>query len=118
MSDIFEESIKQIQSIVNDGERCANQIFDACDKLSKVLRVADVKTAEKCGEQVARILEACHFQDFSGQRATKVIAHLKHGKSKVGPIEPKALTKEEALMQGPAAEAANQDDIDKLFENA
>lgn len=118
MADVFEESIKQLKSIVNDGERCANQIFDAVDKLNKVLRVADVKTAEKAGEQVARIIEACHFQDFSGQRASKIIAHLNHAKSKVGAIETKELTDSEALLQGPAAETANQADIDKLFENA
>ena len=118
MSDIFEDSIKILQALVKDTEKCANNIFDACEKLGKEVNSLDKKAQEKIREQIARIIENCHFQDFTGQRTTSVINHLKHGKSKVGAITPKALTKEEALMQGPQLETASQEEIDKLFEKS
>jgi len=117
MADLFEDSIAQLKAIVSDSERCANQIFDACEKLGKELAGVDTATVEKINEQVARIIEACHFQDFSGQRSAKIINHMNYAKDTVGPIEQKALSKDEQLMQGPQTEAASQDDIDKLFEN-
>jgi len=66
-------------------------------------------------EYITRIFESCHFQDFSGQRATKIISNLDEIKAQTGPIEMKELSEEEALKQGPQIETANQADIDKLF---
>lgn len=118
MPDIFDESIKILQALVKDTERCANNIFSACEEIGKNLDELDKKSAEKISKQLAVIIESCHFQDFTGQRTTSVISHLKYGKKKAGPIKPKILTKEESLMQGPQLETASQEEIDKMFEEA
>lgn len=118
MPDIFDESIKILQALVKDTERCANDIFDACEKLGKHVEKLDTKTQENIREQIAKIIESCHFQDFTGQRTTSVIKHLQHGKQVAGNIESKQVSFEESLMQGPQLETANQDEIDKLFEKA
>ncbi len=118
MADIFEESIKILQALVKDTERCADNIFDACEKLGKEVNKLDKKAQENIREQLARIIESCHFQDFTGQRTTTVISHLKHGKEKAGPIEAKILSFEESLTQGPQLETASQEEIDKMFENS
>ena len=33
MSDIFEQTIKEVNAIVNDSERCANDIFEASESI-------------------------------------------------------------------------------------
>ena len=118
MADIFEESTKILKALVKDTEKCADKIFAACEQLGKLVDKVDKKEQEKFREQIANIIEACHFQDFTGQRTTTVISHLKHGKEKAGPIEAKILSFEESLMQGPQLETASQEEIDKLFENS
>jgi chemotaxis protein CheZ len=118
MADIFDDSIKILQALVKDTERCANDIFDACEKLGKYAQKLDDKTQENIREQIAKIIESCHFQDFTGQRTTSVIKNLQHGRQVAGVIESKEVSFEESLMQGPQLETANQDEIDKLFEKA
>jgi chemotaxis regulatin CheY-phosphate phosphatase CheZ len=118
MPDIFDESTKILKALVKDTEKCADKIFTACEQLGKLVDKVDKKQQEKFREQIATIIESCHFQDFTGQRTTTVISHLKHGKEKVGAIEPKTLSFEESLMQGPQLETASQEEIDKLFEKA
>jgi chemotaxis protein CheZ len=117
MADIFDDSIKILQALVKDTERCANNIFDACESIGRILPNLKGDDVENIRNQLAVIIESCHFQDFTGQRTTSVINHLKYGKEKVGAIEPKALSHKESLMQGPQLETASQADIDKMFES-
>jgi chemotaxis regulatin CheY-phosphate phosphatase CheZ len=117
MTDIFNESINELKALVSDSEKCANEIFSACENIQKNISVLDSSVAETINSQIARIIEACHFQDFTGQRTTKVISHLKYGLEKAGKIEPKKLSFEESLTQGPQQKTASQEDIDKLFES-
>jgi len=118
MPDIFDESTKELYALVKDSERCANEIFSACENIQKQLNKIDEKTAEAINSQIVRIIESCHFQDFAGQRTKKVVSHLRHGKEQVGQIETKVLSAEESLTQGPQVEIASQEEIDKLFNEA
>ena len=61
------------------------------------------------------ILENCHFQDFCGQRGTKVISYLNEIETNGADTELKEKEGDERLLNGPELDTANQDEIDKLF---
>ena len=109
MVDIFDDSIEKLNSIIKDSETCADKIIEHCEEIQKL------NTNEEVNALISGIIEATHFQDFTGQRAQKVISNLNEIKSKTGAIEAEEKSDEEQLMQGPQDEAPNQDDIDKLF---
>lgn len=119
MTDIFEDTAGEVRAIVNDTEKCANNIFEAAESIvEQISEVEDDTLREQISENVTKIFEACHFQDFAGQRATKILENLEEISSKTGSISKRQLSEEESLKQGPQLQDASQEDIDKMFEEA
>jgi len=122
-------AMSQIGLIVETTESAANQIMQAVDEIMNAR--ADISPAayrsfveEKC----LAVLEACSFQDITGQRITKVVETLLTLEDKLAALsgllgeeaeaEPEAALEGDAvLLNGPAmpGEGVDQDEIDKLF---
>jgi chemotaxis protein CheZ len=118
----------ELGEVVRETESATDRIMTAVEEiLGADLTGADPDTAAKVGEAACRVLEACSFQDITGQRLNK-IAHLLGGfqsgldrmlhllGSDIEDAPPKPKTKEQALLKGPQleGEGIGQDDVDKL----
>lgn len=119
----------EIEAALHEASNAANAIISSAEAL-----LASDGTEDNTTE-VLRILEACNFQDISGQRLTKALhaiafidARLARGASRdtcqdpgddvPSPEEAEREAWERAnLVHGPASsdEALGQDEIDKLF---
>lgn len=124
-------AMNEIGMIVETTESAANQIMDAVDiilNLSPDTPPTDYRAVveEKC----LSMMEACAFQDLTGQRSTKVVETLMHIEDKLGKLaallgddeEPQAdappqRTGDDVLLNGPSmpGEGVDQDDIDAMF---
>lgn len=124
-------AMNELGMIVETTETAANQIIDAVDVilgLPRDLAHETYRTAveEKC----STLIEACAFQDLTGQRSTKVIETLLLIEDKLGKLaalmgddeEPPAQaveqrTGDDVLLNGPSmpGEGVDQDDIDAMF---
>ncbi len=137
----FEGMSDQLDAIVGATEKATNTILQAAEAMSEAaeeLRGADDAAArEKLCDRIAgetmEIMQACAFQDITGQRVTKIVSSLRFVEERVGvmadiwgrdeieelaasmPSEEK--TGDEVLLHGPQLpdEAISQDEIDKLF---
>jgi chemotaxis protein CheZ len=94
--------------------------------------VAVQNMADEANAKTIDILEACNFQDISGQRTTKVIKTINYLEERILSmigiwgedgfegieVEKHALEGDAALLHGPQHEevAINQADIDALFD--
>jgi chemotaxis protein CheZ len=124
----------ELDAVVEHTAAATNEILDVCEGLEKLQSELSGKAAERLGEAVTRIYEACSFQDITGQRITKVVSALKviearvaavtarfGGSGEAPPPEPEApaepVTEGRALANGPQlpAAAASQEDIDRLL---
>lgn len=121
--------MSQMGLIVETTESAANQIMQAVDEIMNAR--ADLSppayrsfVEEKC----LSVLEACSFQDITGQRITRVVETLLTLEDKLAGLsalldeeqaaEPEAAAEGDALfLNGPAmpGEGVDQDEIDKLF---
>ncbi len=116
MKDLFSLAKDEISALVKDSEICANNIINASENLSKLAEgVANQEIANLIKIEVSKIFEATYFQDFTGQRCTKIKEIFEEIFETTGKIMPKEKSFEKSLMEGPQAQTANQDDIDKLF---
>ncbi|HCR86149.1 MAG TPA: hypothetical protein DIV86_05670 [Alphaproteobacteria bacterium] len=116
MTSAIKASEQEIKALIKDTEKCANNIFTAIETAQKqVQKISDKKLQEQISEQLTIILENCHFQDFCGQRGTKVISYLNEIKKGGADIKLKEKTGDARLLNGPELEGANQAEIDKLF---
>lgn len=71
------EAIGQLDSVIEVTEIAANQIMDACDALITLQGTIGGVAGEQIGRAVTTILEACGFQDLTGQRIVKVARTLR-----------------------------------------
>lgn len=62
----------QLGAVVEATEVAANQIMDACDTLQTVGMEVGGEHAQRIGNAVTTIYEACGFQDLTGQRIVTV----------------------------------------------
>lgn len=121
-------AMNQMGLIVETTESAANQIMQAVDEILNVDKGASHADYRDMVEQKCLIvLEACSFQDLTGQRITKVVETLLTLEDKLAALS--ALLDEDAapldaaspgddvLLNGPAmpGEGVDQDEIDKLF---
>ncbi|MGE3866495.1 MAG: protein phosphatase CheZ [Hyphomonadaceae bacterium] len=121
-------AMSEIGLIVETTESAANTIMAAVDDimgLPAAGAIADYREAvhAKC----LAVLEACAFQDLTGQRITKVVAILLTLEDKLAALSALLDAEDEApspapsagaaLLQGPVApgEGVDQDAIDRLF---
>ena len=140
----FATMSEQLDAIVGATETATDTILERMenvDGLTEDLRAADDAEkrnalCDRINENTMLAIEACTFQDLTGQRVSKIVRSMKFVEERVnamvslwGQDEIDRMAKEfaekstkegdEALLNGPALptdEAISQDDIDKLFE--
>lgn len=122
----------ELEAIVQTTEEAANIIMEECEALQKI-------AGEEGNAAIARILEACSFQDLTGQRRTKIRRALDLAEERTQKIadvlrarfadleslnpvhageEGGAGGADAALMNGPQlpGQGLSQEEIDKLLD--
>jgi chemotaxis protein CheZ len=119
MSNLITASAKELKAALKETEKAANKIMSAAEAIQKdISKLADKKTAEKISKSLMKIFENSNFQDLTGQRMNKVLKNLDEIKISGGSFKSnKTKSFEQSLMEGPQLKAANQADIDKLFDS-
>ncbi|WP_439814052.1 protein phosphatase CheZ [Zavarzinia sp. CC-PAN008] len=131
----------ELDAIVLATETATHDILDASEKMGglisdlQILLADDAEArpkAEALENHLVTILEACNFQDITGQRITKVVRTLRFVEERVMsmigiwgvdafvdlPMGNEVVAQgDEALLNGPqlANQGLSQDDIDALF---
>lgn len=123
----------ELDAVVAATEVATEAIMDACDAMSAQAAKLAPAEAEVLTAEVTKILEACSFQDITGQRITKVVKSLKTIDEKVSRLlsilddkvpglqqaveDGDTRTGDAKLLNGPqmADKAISQEDIDKLL---
>ncbi len=125
----------ELNEVIKATEDATNQIMDAAEAIQTIadnLAASDAK--ERLVARADDLIQACTFQDITGQRIRKVLRMHEHIEARVGNLVkifggalpegytlkniPSASSRpDEALMNGPqlGKDAPSQDDIDKLF---
>lgn len=130
----------ELDSIVAETEKATHRILNASEEIGEILdkikeRVDDVGAHVMVDEAMGKtieIMEACNFQDLSGQRTTKVIKTIHFLEERILSmigiwgaegfkgieVEKEILEGDAALLQGPQDEGQgiDQSDIDALFD--
>jgi chemotaxis protein CheZ len=120
----------ELDAVVRDTEHATNSIMSEAEILLNVDVVTLSAYKAQVDEAMMRIIEACAFQDLTGQRVNKVIATLRHieervshfadalGVTDTAHVETNEERRQrELILNGPALNgpAASQDDIDAMF---
>jgi len=119
---------------VRHTEEATNKIMDEAEALVKLSGgIGDKALGAKIGESAVKVMEACSFQDITGQRVKKILQIEEQVEMRVdrlvelfgGKIEDTGATTlatgreraDESLMAGPQnkGEGVNQADVDKLL---
>lgn len=127
-------AMTEIGMIVETTESAANQIMQAAEEiLAQPAEAAPGAYRAFVEERCLLTMEACAFQDLTGQRIAKVVEMLLKLESKIGglaellgdgseesaetPAETSDGAGDEILLNGPAnpGEGVDQNDIDRLF---
>ncbi len=122
---------EQLDAVVKDTETATETIMSLAEGLMDDLPGADPEEyKERVDGVMMEIIEACSFQDLTGQRVNKVVKTLQHIEERISrfadvmgavdaPSEDRR-TREEKLLNGPAlgGPATSQDAIDALFDGA
>lgn len=134
----------ELSSVVSQTETATSQIFDGVEKIEEIARELRTMKIDEYGQQriaeisdmCTTIIEACSFQDLTGQRINKVVRTLAFIEERVqkmmeiwGAEEIKLLPVPDAdgihmkdvggvVLHGPqdAEKTNSQSDIDKLFD--
>jgi chemotaxis protein CheZ len=137
----FDSMSEQLDAIVAATEKATNTILEAaeamCDAAEELRGTEDAEARGKLCDRItgesSEIMQACAFQDITGQRVSKIVSSMRFVEERVSvmaeiwgreeieelaetlPTEEK--TGDEALLHGPQLpdEAISQDEIDKLF---
>jgi len=134
----------ELDAIVLATENATNEILEATERVDKELtQIAALAhedqdillIADKIANEITCILEACNFQDITGQRITKVVSTMKFLEERIlsmidiwgfeslidipvqEAVDSEGLNDEE-LLNGPQMEneGISQSDIDALFD--
>lgn len=130
----------ELDAIVETTEQATHKILNSTEEIGELLdklkeRSTDVGANNIIDEAMGKtieIMEACNFQDLSGQRTTKVIRTINYLEERILTmigiwgeeefvginVEKEELEGDDALLHGPQHEdhAINQADIDALFD--
>ncbi|MHA1598466.1 MAG: protein phosphatase CheZ [Alphaproteobacteria bacterium] len=130
----------ELGAIVDATEQATHSILNATEEIDELVdklkeRSSDVGAQEMMGEinsKTIAILEACNFQDISGQRTNKVVKTINYLEERILSmieiwgaegfkdvvVDREVLEGDAALLQGPQMEdtAISQDDVDALFD--
>lgn len=128
----FSTAAVELGEIAAEASKATNDIMNAAETVEQISASLDKDTATKLSDAMARIYEACAFQDITGQRISKVINAIQNIEAKVvglaracggavetQPVDTRAAGDESKLLNGPqlAVNKKSQDEIDKLFES-
>jgi len=126
---LFGNTADELEEIVTETARAANEIMDAAEMVEKVAATVDPAAGTALMDAVTKIYEASSFQDITGQRITKVVRVLQSLETKLASLADafgpatgvgtaKAPEGDQALLNGPQLNknASSQSDIDALFE--
>jgi chemotaxis protein CheZ len=126
----------ELEEVIRHTEAATNTIMDEAEAIQRLAdSLAQGESAaiqEQLRKHVANMMEACTFQDITGQRIRKVLKLLDYVESRIGNlvkifggalpegyvIKPQFGSRpDEELMNGPqlSKDAHNQDDIDRIF---
>ncbi len=143
--DRVQAASNELDAIVLATETATNTILEASEEINQLctglidLGSGDPVVTEVAGmitSQVIRVMEACNFQDITGQRITKVVTTLQVIEDRIKaiidiigkdaftelPLPPQGTEvdpdDESHLLSGPQAsgEGVSQDEIDALFD--
>lgn len=122
----------ELDAVVAATEEATSTIMDSCDAIAEYSEALDSAHKDFMLAQVTKVLEACSFQDITGQRITKVIRSLIVIDEKINalmavleekiPGLPSTVLEDKRegdnrLLNGPQMpdKAISQEDIDKLL---
>jgi chemotaxis protein CheZ len=120
----------ELDAVVRDTERATETIMTEAEGLMALAPTDLAAYKAEVDAAMMRMIEACSFQDLTGQRVTKVIATLRHIEERVGKfagalgVKDSAPTEtaeekraRELILNGPAVNGptTSQNDIDALF---
>jgi len=124
-------AMNEIGMIVETTETAANKIMDTVDQILNLPQDLDAAVyRDAVEEKCMALMEACAFQDLTGQRSTKIVETLMHIEDKLGLLaelvgaeeepneaEQETRTGDDVLLNGPSmpGEGVDQDDIDAMF---
>lgn len=131
-------NLDELREVIDAAEASTNTILEAAERIEKIARELSNEGEENAarGEDLAHnvitIFEACHFQDLSGQRITRVIQSLAAIDHRINAmveawragdlVDESALKSHHSndpLARGPAmtsdTNVVSQDDVDALF---
>ena len=135
----FQNMAEQLDEIISTTEKATDTILENLESIGDVATAlrndGKAEEADKIDAAITNSMEACTFQDITGQRVTKIVRSMQFVEERVGAMvdvigrdEIVDLAKtmgddelgkelEDALLQGPALEGdgISQDEIDKLF---
>lgn len=138
----FESVSQHLEEIVGSTENATNQILEhieGIDNVADEIRASEdlgqmPDLCDKINEHTMQAIEACTFQDITGQRISRIINSMEFVEQRVnamielmGRTDIEALgvelpesdqrTGDDALLNGPQlpGEEISQDEIDKLF---
>lgn len=130
----------ELDAIVATTEEATNAILDATEAIEeRIMKIsalggeqANLDLLDEMSRFTIKIMEACNFQDLSGQRITKVVKTIKYLEDRIGTmidiwgaeefagieVKKEEKTEDQALIHGPQMkdEGVNQDDIDSMFD--
>lgn len=141
----FQSMSDQLDEIVGATERATHSILEQMEQVDELVdeiraeEDAEKRAAlcDKVNDQTMQAIEACTFQDITGQRVTKIVRSMKFVEERVNAMvslwgveaieqmaekygeDSDAVDADSALLNGPAlpSEASiSQDEIDKLFD--
>lgn len=131
----------ELDAVIEATEQATGTIMDACEAIETITTKSDNDdVAQGVQSEIAKIYEACSFQDITGQRINKVVSTMKEIEQKVehllraispaGVVEVcektapnseegqgKPAPSDEDLLNGPQmpGESMSQEDIDKML---
>lgn len=126
----------ELEEVIRATENATNTIMDEAEAIQKIADTLAQSESDAVREQLRKhvsiMIEACTFQDITGQRIRKVLKLLDYVESRIGNlvklfggalpdgyvIKPQFGNRpDEELMNGPqlTKDAHNQDDIDRIF---
>jgi chemotaxis protein CheZ len=123
----------ELDAIVSTTEEATNAIMEACENIQLHIHDQPADQSAPIEGEIIRIIEACTFQDLTGQRITKIIRSLKEIdrcareltqvlQERFADMEPRNIesapvSDDQALMNGPqlAGNAISQEEIDRLL---
>lgn len=120
----------ELDAVVKMTESATNTIMEACESIQKILQDSPYARGADLENEIIRIVEACTFQDITGQRISKItkalgaiekraneLADILEKNFASNPVSTHSSVESDSLMNGPQlpGQGVSQDDIDKLL---